>query len=72
MKSISNLEDFYHFIDDECNFGSFGNVLIVCARDVVSALEYLHSLKIEHRDLKPSNVLVSYSQCSNEDDQESI
>jgi serine/threonine protein kinase len=28
---------------------------------IISAIEYFHSIKIIHRDLKPSNILVDYS-----------
>ena len=31
------------------------------ARDVSSAIEYLHSMKIIHRDLKPDNVVLQTS-----------
>jgi serine/threonine protein kinase len=58
-KTVSNLEDFYTFIDSEFNFTSFSDVIPVCLRDVVNALKVLHDMDITHRDLKPSNVLVS-------------
>lgn len=58
-KTVSNLEDFYHFVDCEFNFEAFADVLLVCLKDTVAGLEYLHKSNIVHRDLKPSNILVS-------------
>ena len=58
-KAVSNLEDFYHFVDCEFNFEAFADVLLVCLKDTVAGLEYLHRNNIVHRDLKPSNILVS-------------
>ena len=58
-KAVSNLEDFYHFVDCEFNFEAFSEVLLVCLKDTVMGLEYLHTNNIVHRDLKPSNILVS-------------
>ena len=58
-KAVSNLKDFYHFVDCEFNFEAFADVLLVCLKDTVAGLEYLHRNNIVHRDLKPSNILVS-------------
>ena len=58
-KTVSNLEDFYHFVDCEFNFEAFADVLLVCLRDTAAGLEYLHRNNIVHRDLKPSNILLS-------------
>ena len=67
-KTLSNLGDFYHFIDHECDFDSFSEVLVVCMKDVVSALDYLHKNDIAHRDLKPENILVTNQHYCHEDE----
>ena len=54
---MSTLEDFVHFVDAEFDFSAFGDLLLVCARDLVTGLAFLHSNGI-HRDLKPGNTLV--------------
>ena len=67
-KRVTNIGEFYHFIDDEFDFTSFADVLVVCIRDVVNALDYLHKHGIAHRDLKPENVLVSNQHYCQEDE----
>ena len=57
-KKVTTLEDFVHYVDAEFDFSSFSDVLVVCARDVLTGLEYLHDNGIAHRDLKPGNTLV--------------
>ena len=66
-KAVSNLEDFYHFVDCEFNFEAFADVLLVCLKDTVAGLEYLHRNNIVHRDLKPSHILVSNLHYQNKD-----
>ena len=41
-KKVSSLEDFIHFVDAKFNFMSFSNVLLLCARDIVTGMDYLH------------------------------
>lgn len=55
---MSSLSDFLQFVDEEFNFTSFADLLPVCAKDILSGLNYLHNHNIAHRDLKPSNTLV--------------
>jgi tRNA A-37 threonylcarbamoyl transferase component Bud32 len=57
-KTVSSLADFLQFIDMECEFASFANLLPVCVKDILTGLDYLHNKNIAHRDLKPSNILV--------------
>ena len=58
-KKVRSLDDFYHFVDCEFDFESFADILVVCLRDIVSVLDYMHGQDIAHRDLKQSNILVS-------------
>ena len=38
-KAVSNLKDFYHFVDCEFNFEAFSEVLLVCLKVTVMGLE---------------------------------
>ena len=44
-KKVSSLEDFIHFVDAKCNFTSFSDVLLLCARDVVTGIDYIIYIK---------------------------
>ena len=58
------LKDFVHFVDVVFDFSSFANVLPVCARDVITGLQFLNRSGIAHRDLKPGNIFDSNSSLS--------
>ena len=58
-KPVRNLEDFCHFVDDERNFDSFADVLVVCVKHIVNTLENLHKRDIAHRDMKANNVFIT-------------
>ena len=38
----TTLQDFVHLVDAEFDFSSFADVLLVCAIDVVTGLDFLH------------------------------
>ena len=40
-KKVSSLEDIIHFEDAKCDFTSFSDVLLLCARDVVTGIDYI-------------------------------
>ena len=57
-KNVSSVDDFLRFVDSELEFWSVVSLLPICARDILTGLDYLHNHNIAHRDLKPSNILV--------------
>ena len=50
-KKVNTLEDFLHFIDAEFDVTSFIDVLLLCARDIVTGC----AKNIAHRDEDPEN-----------------
>ncbi len=64
-KRASTLSNFLHLVDDDFDFTSFAELLPVCAKDIITGLEYLHNKNIAHRDLKPANILVCNQHYSN-------
>ena len=69
-KQVTTLGSFLHVVDDEFDFTSFADVLPVCAKDVITGLQYLHNKNIAHRDLKPGNIRVSNQHYSNPDNKD--
>ena len=64
-KRASTLANFLHLVDDHFDFTSFAELLPICAKDIITGLEYLHNKNIAHRDFKPANILVSNQHYSN-------
>ena len=64
-KRVSTLANFLHLVDEDFDFTSFADLLPICAKDIITGLEYLHGKNIAQRDLKPANILVSNQHYSN-------
>ncbi|CAB4029727.1 Tyrosine- kinase SPK-1 [Paramuricea clavata] len=56
---VCNLDNFFYYVDGKFYFNAFADILLVCIKDTVAGLDYLHRHNIVHSDFKPSNVLVS-------------
>ncbi|CAB4021363.1 cyclin-dependent kinase 9-like [Paramuricea clavata] len=65
QKRASTLSNFLHLVDDDFDFTSFAELLPVCAKDIITGLEYLHNKNIAHKYLKPANILVYNQHYSN-------
>ena len=51
-KRASTLVNCLHLVNDDFHFTSFAELLPVCAKDIITGLEYLLNKNIAHRDLK--------------------
>lgn len=55
--SLRQLLDNPSFIPD--HFPSFNDLAHSIARQLLSAIAYLHEIRISHRDINPSNIVLS-------------
>ena len=57
--SFSNLDDLLSYMNDEVIFFHFPKLACFMAKDLLSAVEFLHKNNMVHRDIKANNILLS-------------